>query len=108
MNHTFKLTVNRHPDGGLQGRPYVTDEHGAYVCEGFKDEISVTRMTRLVEQANAAHDLLAACEAQVKELEEQVLALGWSSVEEYRKYHTDREAYPMMLAAITKAHKHET
>jgi hypothetical protein len=75
-------------------RPFASDPD-----EGNYDDISLT----FCPLHAAAEDLRAACEAHVKELEEQCLALGWSSVEEYRKHHADSESYPLALAALAKA-----
>lgn len=51
----------------------------------------------------AAPKMLAALQAYVKELEEQCVALGWKSVEQYRKYHHNRDSYALALDAIAEA-----
>ena len=57
----FSLVAWRHPDGILQGRPYILDDNGDHVCEGYLTEESVDTMETMVLAVNCHDDLLAAC-----------------------------------------------
>lgn len=55
----LRLTVTRHPDDSLHGRPYVTDATGAHVCEGFTGPGKPEALAALVERTNTAPALAA-------------------------------------------------
>lgn len=57
---TWNLNVNKHPDGTLWGRPYITDQ-GQYVCELFKS--NWTEYGAIVEAASEMLAVLEKCEA---------------------------------------------
>lgn len=59
--------------------------------------------TRDIAPADILAELLAACESYVQQFEQQVLACGWDSVEDYRRHTKPDEAYAMIVAAIDKA-----
>jgi hypothetical protein len=56
----WKATVARHPDGTLNGRPYITAANGKYVCELFLDNTDADEVAAIIA---AAPELLAECEA---------------------------------------------
>jgi len=88
-------TVERGDDVPDQG--YVL----AVCSSGAVDEGDGARF--VLRAVNSYHDMLAALQAYVAELEEQCVALGWKSVEQYREYHSDRDSYDLARAAIAKA-----
>jgi hypothetical protein len=51
----------------------------------------------------AAPDLLAACQAFIKEMNEKVIILGWPSLERYQQSQGQDDVYTLITAAIAKA-----
>lgn len=84
---------------------YVVDPSGRFCIADLPSGSTCTQANaRLIA---AAPELLEELRAVVNAQEEQCLALGWSSVEEYRKHHTDADPYYKARAAISKAEGRE-
>ena len=99
----WHILFTSEPDSFGPGRErYIGKSHEDQVCRtvGYDDRAKDIANAELIA---AAPDLLAACEKLVAEQEEQCIALGWKSAEQYYAAHAADEAFVLIKSAIAKA-----